>query len=313
MGEEREQNLRLLVSLNVEGKLASLETETRAGNAKQAPGFLDARNPQPGSRGRKLCGVYSFLKTRARAFASDQAKNAAAKRAHWTKSGAYKQYKASNEKSGSSFHRHIHHCLFCEKKKERMKRTTDKVTVADYCSCKRKFGSFTGRSVTRGSDVWHLVRQACTFIRDKELDPVAAEEVIVHEGFPVGTRFDFLAKRKPTGNYVLVSWKTGYSAVGDRADMDRTKGENGAYTSYEQMVLEEHKLQLIMEAAMLSKTHGIRIDEACVVYVALPKNKDGAEDSNYRLALLNEEEWLVNGKAEETVNRLITRARQVYA
>lgn len=249
---------------NKQGYLSSL--------SKGGRGFYDAR-PTMTKKRRRLCGVHTFLHKKTTVFPKLSLREYRKKRAFkpTKKSGT----KASNKRTGSSFHRHIHHALFC---------------AETPCICPE---GEVKRRPAKDSYAYNMVRGALHFVRDWKLSPLAGETVIACAKLPVGTRFDCLL-RDQSGQNVLVSWKTGYDSIAKLApeviqgEFMMADEDDRKKASSETIALREHIAQLTCELHMLRDEHQVDIQRACIVYLS-PNDSAG-----YRVVQLDRK-WVTMG------------------
>lgn len=254
-----------LLLLNREGKLSSV---TKGGR-----GFYDSRNAQ---KRRRLCGIGTFLHEKTSVFPKLSLKEYRKKRAikpERPKKGQVKR-RASNKRKGESFHRHVHHALFC---------------AQPPCQCP---DGEVKRRPAKDSDAYNMVRGALKFLRDQQLSPLAGETVVACATVPLGTRFDCLARDTNAQN-VLVSWKTGYDSIA-RVAPSPLKGEfmqadedDRKKASSETIALREHIAQLCCELHMLRDEHGVCVERAMIVYLS-PSTDD------YRVIEMTRD-WVISG------------------
>jgi hypothetical protein len=236
-------SLAQLIQANQQGQLSSL--------SKGARGFYDSRT----SKRRRLCGIGTFLHKKTTVFPKLSLREYRSKR-----SLRVKGTKASNKRTGSSFHKHIHHALFC---------------ASGPCICPE---GPVKRRPPKGSYAYNMVRGALKFVRDSNMAPLTGETVIACANVPLGTRFDCLTRDQSSRN-VLVSWKTGYDSIA-RLAPSVIKGEfmmadedDRKRASSETIALREHIAQVTCELHMLRDEHQVDVDRACIVY--LSPQKDG--------------------------------------
>lgn len=116
----------------------------------------------------------------------------------------------------------------------------------------RLIGGVTRRATRETPFTRACYRAGADFARTRALVPVAAELVVIHSRFSVGTQMDALFRERVGGALVLVSWKTG-SGARDQCDVRR------------------NRVQVAFEWFTAEQTPGVRISRALVVYLGAAK------------------------------------------
>jgi hypothetical protein len=164
--------------------LHQLLAENRDGTLKARHGFFGGFQV----RGELRCGVSTFLRERLKLYGKSWKKSK--KKNTASKQKGIIRVRGSNRRSGSAFHRHVYHAMFCRKR----------------CDCKRAFGTQTKQPARSGTPCYRLVRQALQALGELKLKPVCGEQVIASQQLPVATQFDLLCQ-DTRDQSVLVSWK----------------------------------------------------------------------------------------------------------
>lgn len=137
--------------------------------------------------GKKRCGITTWLHRKLGLYGSARIKKKGKRRAP----EPYTPARASSKRTGTAFHRQVHHSLFCSSRR---------------CRCKRAFGTRTNTQSKKGTPCYDLVKQALQALLELRLKPVCAEQVIAAHDAPVATQFDLIC-RDEHKKTVLVSWK----------------------------------------------------------------------------------------------------------
>lgn len=173
----------------------------------------------------------------------------------------------SSLRRGVSVHQDIHHHYVCR--------------TAGRCVCKDSDASRPRRRTTEERIIAEqMFLSAKTFIARNAVEILACEQVIVAPSpLNTGTRFDALAKRVDgvEETWALISWKTGGKYVFDDHDSQALQAPHGRKTKAKKKAAElkriankeyaKHVAQVMCEAAMLCKEHGIRVETAYIVYL----------------------------------------------
>lgn len=247
----------------------------------------------------RMCGVMRFITEKTKAFPSlsryEYRLKSSKQKAKTKEAKRLKKEKSSSKANGEKFHRLIYHFMFCTTKK---------------CNCLFFFNKKTEK-IPKSGKIFNLLNAASKFLKDNNLIPIAAEQVIVATEVPVATRFDCLCYQQNTGKVTLVSWKTGYKTlvppeVADGSSMMRT-----ASTS-EQISFRKHIAQVTCEINMLVHSHKINVKQAYIVYLGT--------SGDYRCSKLNNEwtgsakgyrigwDWLV--KKYQLLNKKLPRIKK---
>jgi hypothetical protein len=243
--QRRVEAFRVLYALNAKGLLRSYDERT-------GRGFADARVSPP-----RVCGGLSkFLKSVTPAMLARQVdrcteKGAAISRRRTASFDSQTRTASSSKHRGTNVHRAIHHALLCGEKR---------------CRC----GGGVPTSLSAGEQ--QMLNGARAFLKQNNMRMLACEQVIVSPSDSpqrVGTRFDALVQRnidaqKQEECVALVSWKTGGQYLYEEELHGRNKR---ALANRAKRERNKHVAQVLAEAALLRREHGIQVDEAYIVYL----------------------------------------------
>lgn len=230
------------------------------GNPGCKGGFVDARGPKQ----IKLCGVYTFLHTRTRAFPKLSKRAYRARRRKKTSAAAAGRRpcgtKASNKRIGSYFHRQVHHALVCALNVAKKKPIE--------CTCPE---GPTTALVRKTSPVYAMVQSAALALRELELVPLCGEKIVADPAIRLGTRIDLLTARfHDMTKFVLVSWKTtGMCPFSQTSpsSFDSVMKRVSKQDSSEDITAREHLAQVVCELHLLCDEHQLAVDGAVIIYL----------------------------------------------
>ena len=179
--------------------------------------------------------------------------------------------RASTRSAGTSFHRHVHHYLFC-----RSPSPPSKSSSSSPCDCRRLFGTRTARP-RAGSLTQRRLDRLRALMRERRWTPLASECVVVWPEANCATAVDLLVgirdAHDPTllRRLIVIELKTGYRRRQRRQARtlfpDRDGGKMlGPLDDVDNTQAHHHQLQLWATVEAFEHGHGLRVDDALVLY-----------------------------------------------